>query len=88
MWREHFIDIVRIRVTDFRFAVRAHPHLEEVALGAVTAYRRARTKLDRSVRRAGERAVRAARFFAYAGLYLAVTGALALGFYGALHLRS
>jgi hypothetical protein len=40
------------------------------------------------VRRTGASAVRAARFLAYTGLYLAVTGALALGFYGVLHLRS
>ena len=57
-------------------------------LAAVAAYRRARSRVERSVRRAGERPVRAARFLALAGLYLAVTGALALGFYGLLHLTS
>jgi hypothetical protein len=34
------------------------------------------------------RVVRTARFLAFAGLYVAVTAALALGFYGLLHLRS
>ncbi len=57
-------------------------------LGAVAAYRRARAELERSVRRVGEGPVRAARFLAFAGLYLAVTGALALGFYGLLHLTA
>jgi hypothetical protein len=57
-------------------------------LGAVAAYRRARAVLDRSVRRVGETPVRVARWLALAGLYLAVTGALGLGFYGLLHLKS
>ena len=57
-------------------------------LGAVAAYRRARAKLERRVRRVGERPVRIARFLALAGLYLAVTGGLALGFYGLLHLTA
>ena len=59
-----------------------------IGLGAVAAYRRARAKLDRSVRRAAERSVRIARFFALAGLYVAVTGGLALGFYGLLHVTA
>jgi hypothetical protein len=58
------------------------------ALCAVAAYRRSRARLDRSVRRRGVGAVRTARFLAFAGLYVAVTGALALGFYGLLHLTS
>jgi len=57
-------------------------------LAAVAAYRRARSELERSVRRVAERPIRAARLLALAGLYLAVTGALALGFYGLLHLTS
>jgi hypothetical protein len=57
-------------------------------LGAVGAYRRARAKLEKSVRRVSERSVRVARFLALAGLYLAVTGALALGFYGLLHVTA
>jgi hypothetical protein len=40
------------------------------------------------VRRAAARSVRIARFLALAGLYLAVTGALALGFYGLLHVTA
>jgi hypothetical protein len=57
-------------------------------LGGVAAYRRARANLERSVRRVSERSVRIARFLALAGLYLAVTGALALGFYGLLHVTA
>jgi hypothetical protein len=57
-------------------------------LGAVASYRRARAKLERSVFRVSERRVRVARFLALAGLYLAVTGALALGFYGLLHVTA
>ena len=51
-------------------------------LGAVAAYRRARAELNRSVRQVGAGRVRVGRWLALAGLYLAVTGALALGFYG------
>jgi hypothetical protein len=50
--------------------------------------RRATLLFERSVRRAGERSVRAARLIVWTGLYLGVTGALALGFYGALRARS
>jgi hypothetical protein len=57
-------------------------------LAAVAAYRRARAELQRSVRRAGVGPVRAARWLALSGLYLGVTGALALGFYGLLHMTS
>ena len=57
-------------------------------LGSVATYRRARALLDRSVRRPGESLVRVARILGLAGLYLAVSGAVALGFYGLLHLTS
>jgi hypothetical protein len=57
-------------------------------LASVAAYRRARAAVERSVRRRGERTVRVARLLALAGLYLGVTGALALAFYGLLRLRS
>jgi hypothetical protein len=40
------------------------------------------------VRRLSERPVRVARFLALTGLYLGVTGALALGFYGLLHVTA
>ena len=55
-----------------------------IGLGAIATYRRARAELERSVRRVAERPVRIARFLALTGLYLAVTGALALGCYGLL----
>jgi hypothetical protein len=57
-------------------------------LAAVGAYRRARARLERTIRRSGERVVRTARALAFAGLYLGVVGALALGFYGLLHSTS
>ncbi|HEY3921073.1 MAG TPA: hypothetical protein VGL76_03065 [Gaiellaceae bacterium] len=56
-------------------------------LAAVGAYRRARAQLERRVRRPGEHLVRAARLLAFAGLYFAAIGALALGFYGLLHVK-
>lgn len=58
-----------------------------LGLAAVGAARRARFSLDRSVRRPGENVVRLARFVAWTGLYIASTGAIALGFYGLLVLR-
>jgi hypothetical protein len=76
------------RVTLLRAVYIAVPVACVAALCAISAYRRARARLDRSARRAGSGAVRTARFLAFTGLYLAVTGALALGFYGVLHLRS
>jgi hypothetical protein len=76
------------RVTLLEAVHVAVPVAFVAGLCAVAAYRRARARLERSVRRAGSGAVRAARFLAFTGLYLAVTGALALGFYGVLHLRS
>jgi hypothetical protein len=54
---------------------------------AVAASRRARFTLDRSVRRPGERVVRIARLVAWAGLYIACSGGIALGFYGLLVLQ-
>jgi hypothetical protein len=76
------------RVTLLRGVYVAVPVACGAALIAVSAYRRSRARLERSVRRAGVRVVRLARYLAFAGLYVAVTGALALGFYGLLHLRS
>ena len=77
-----------VRVTLLEAVYIAVPVAFVAALCALAAYRRARARLDRSVRRAGAGAVRTARFLAFTGLYLALTGALALGFYGVLHLRS
>jgi hypothetical protein len=56
------------------------------ALGvlAVLLSRRARFALTRSLHPERRRLVRAARVFAWAGLYAGVTGALALGVYGVL----
>jgi hypothetical protein len=57
-------------------------------LVAVVVARRARLRLDRSIRRAGEGLVRTSRWLAWTGLYIAVTGGLALVFYGVLRARS
>ncbi len=65
----------------------AVPAAVVLGLAAVAAARRARFALERSVRRQGEKAVRTARFVAWFGLYVACTGAIALGFYGLLVLR-
>jgi hypothetical protein len=54
-----------------------------LAVVAVGCARRARFTAARSIR-GGAGSVRAARFFAWAGLYAGVTGALALAVYGAL----
>ena len=51
---------------------------------AVGASRRARFELERRVRPGGRGLVRAARVVAWIGIYVAVTGALALGVYGLL----
>jgi hypothetical protein len=50
--------------------------------------RRARHLLERSVKRAGEGLVRTGRWLAWIGLYVALIGGIALGFYGLLRLRS
>jgi hypothetical protein len=55
-----------------------------LSLLAIAAARRARFRLDRSVFRTGARTVRVGRFLAWTGMYVAVTGALALGFYAVL----
>jgi hypothetical protein len=55
-----------------------------LALIAVTASRRARLARERSVNVEGLGRRRPSRFLAWAGFYAAVTGALALGVYGAL----
>ena len=59
-----------------------------LGLAAVALVRRARYHLERSVSRPGERVVRFARLLAGAALFLATTGAIALGFYGLLVVRS
>ena len=59
-----------------------------LSLVAVSASRRARYRLDRSVFRGGARTVRLGRFLAWTGMYLTLVGALALAFYGALRWAS
>ncbi len=59
-----------------------------LGLAAVAVSRRARLRFERSVRRAGGGLVRAARLAAWSGVYVAVTGGLALAFYGVLRASS
>ena len=59
-----------------------------LGLIGVSLSRRARLRVERSVRRAGEGLVRAARLVAWSGVYIAVTGGLALAFYGVLRASS
>jgi hypothetical protein len=59
-----------------------------LGLLAVSMSRRARYRLERSVRRAGDGLVRASRLVAWTGVYVAVTGGLALAFYGVLRAYS
>jgi hypothetical protein len=76
----------RVKLIDAVYV--AVPAAFVLALLSVASYRRARAKVERSVRRRGAGAVRLARFLGLTGLYFAVTGGLALGFYGLLHIRS
>jgi hypothetical protein len=59
-----------------------------LGLLAVSASRRARYRVERSVRRAREGLVRVSRLVAWSGVYVAVTGGLALAFYGVLRAYS
>src|SRR4051812_27643637 len=58
-----------------------------LGLVAIAFARRGRYRVDRSVTRRGARVAGAARFLAWTALFLAVSGAIALGFYGLLVLR-
>jgi hypothetical protein len=75
-------------ITLLRSLYYAVPTAIGCGLVAVVVARRARFQLDRSVWRAGERLVRTSRWLAWSGLYIAVTGGLALAFYGVLRARS
>jgi hypothetical protein len=59
-----------------------------LSLLGISAARRARFKVERSVFRVGDRTARVGRFLVWAGLYFAIVGALALGFYGAIRSQS
>ena len=59
-----------------------------LGLIALSLSRRARARVERSVRRAGEGLVRTSRVVAWSGVYIAVTGGLALAFYGVLRASS
>ena len=62
----------------------AVPSAFVLALIGISAARRARFRVDRSVYRSGERTVRFGRFLVWSGLYLSLVGALALAFYSVL----
>src|SRR5262249_31842462 len=59
-----------------------------LGLIAVSLSRRARARVERSVRRSRAGLVRVARLAAWSGVYFAVTGGLALAFYGVLKASS
>ena len=79
-----FLSQVRI-LTGIKVAV---PVAFVCGLCGISASRRARYRIERSVQRAGERSLRLARTLVYTGLYASVVGALALGFYGLLRAAS
>jgi hypothetical protein len=70
---------------DVRLLVIAVPVAFVLSLLALSAARRARFRVDRSVFRRRARTAKLGRFLAWTGLYVAVIGALALAFYGVLH---
>jgi hypothetical protein len=53
-----------------------------LGLAGISASRRARFRVERSLSRRWERTARLGRFLVLAGLYVALVAALALGFYG------
>ena len=64
--------------------VIAVPTAFVLAVCGISAARRARYRVERSVYRSGEGTVRFGRFLVWSGLYLSVVGALALAFYSVL----
>ena len=64
--------------------VIAVPSAFVLALIGISAARRARFRVERSVYRSGERTVRFGRFLVWSGLYFSLVGALALAFYSVL----
>jgi hypothetical protein len=53
-----------------------------LGLAGISASRRARFRVERSLARRWERTARVGRFLVLAGLYVALVAGLALGFYG------
>jgi hypothetical protein len=64
--------------------VVAVPSAFVLAVIGISAARRARFRVERSVYRSGERTVRFGRFLVWSGLYFSLVGALALAFYSVL----
>jgi hypothetical protein len=64
--------------------VVAVPSAFVLAVIGISAARRARFRVERSVYRSGERSVRFGRFLVWSGLYFSLVGALALAFYSVL----
>jgi hypothetical protein len=63
----------------------AVPSAFVLALIGISAARRARYRVERSVYRSGERSIRFGRFLVWSGLYFSLVGALALAFYSVLN---
>jgi len=64
--------------------VVAVPSAFVLALIGISAARRARFRVERSVSRSGDRTVRLGRLLVWSGLYFSLIGALALAFYSVL----
>jgi hypothetical protein len=64
--------------------VVAVPSAFVLALLGISAARRARYRIERSVYRSGEGTVRFGRLLVWSGLYFSLIGALALAFYSVL----
>jgi len=75
------------RLTLLRALEAGVPAAFVLGVVAVSLIRRARYRVERSVFRSGAGVVRFGRLLAWTGVYLAVTGAIALGFYGLLVVR-
>jgi hypothetical protein len=81
------VAVVASRQTDARLLESLYiavPAAAVLALIALALARRARFAAERSVRPGRPRVVRVARLMAWLGVYVAVTGALALAVYGVL----
>jgi len=64
--------------------VVAVPAAFVLAVIGISAARRARFRVERSVSRSGDRTVRLGRLLVWSGLYFSLIGALALAFYSVL----
>jgi hypothetical protein len=74
-WRIISVDLVRATAGALGACV-------VIGLVGVSASRRARYRIERSLARQGERTLRIGRLLLFSGLYVGLVAAIALGFYG------